>query len=155
MNETARKIGARIRAARKARALAQSQLGKLVGLDQAHISRLESGAYEGSPSQLLAIAQALGVSTAVLFGEEGMIFEDRFAKGAAEAARRILADEWAPIGLRDLAADLLLVGALQITEAEWESLASLKAVTALHKDGYVQLLLTLRAVTGSPPKLDS
>jgi len=150
MHEMAQKIGARIRAARKARQLAQSQLGRLVGLDQAHISRLEAGNYEGSPAQLLAIAQALGVSSTVLLGEEAMVAEDRLPIRLSDAARRILGDDAAPLGLRDLATDPTLSATLKITDPEWQSLASLQPIAPISKSGYVQLLLTLRAVTGLP-----
>jgi len=62
-------IGKRIRAFRKAQGLNQSDLAKLVGCDQAHISRLEKGHSEGTPTQLYNIAQVLGTTVGILFGE--------------------------------------------------------------------------------------
>ncbi|MDO6460896.1 helix-turn-helix transcriptional regulator [Granulosicoccaceae sp. 1_MG-2023] len=67
-NDLARQVGARIRAARKAAGVTQGEMSKRVGLSQAYLSRIESGIKEGSPSQLLAIANAIGVSVSSIFG---------------------------------------------------------------------------------------
>jgi len=51
-------IGPRIRSARKAKGLTQSEISRQTGLDQAYILRLENGSAEGSTAQFLAIALA-------------------------------------------------------------------------------------------------
>lgn len=50
------------------------------------------------------------------------------------------------MGLRDLARDDALVEALKMSEAEWQSLLSLAFEPPTDRDGYVQLLFTLRAI---------
>lgn len=52
-------IAASIRAARKAKALTQKELGQRVGLPQSHISKIEKGAVDLQLSSLVEIARAL------------------------------------------------------------------------------------------------
>jgi transcriptional regulator with XRE-family HTH domain len=52
-------MAASIRAARKAKALTQSDLGHRVGLPQSHISKIEKGAVDLQLSSLVQIARAL------------------------------------------------------------------------------------------------
>lgn len=63
-------IGLRIRAARKAKGMTQREVSQKTGLDQAYISRLENGTAEGSSSQILSIARAIGASVAYLYNEQ-------------------------------------------------------------------------------------
>lgn len=72
-------IGLRMRAARKAKGMTQSEVSKKTGLDQAYISRLENGTAEGSPAQLLSIARAIGVPIAQLYDDQ-----DETAKKVAD-----------------------------------------------------------------------
>lgn len=58
------------RAARKAKGMTQGELGKKTNLDRTYISRLENGAAEGSPAQILSIARAIGISVAQLYDEK-------------------------------------------------------------------------------------
>ena len=53
-------FGAVLLAARLRAGLSQYRLGRLAGLDDAHISRLESGARGPSREGIVAIAEALG-----------------------------------------------------------------------------------------------
>ncbi|BBL69819.1 hypothetical protein MoryE10_04250 [Methylogaea oryzae] len=71
-------LGERIKRAREERRLTQKQLGEMVGIDQAHISRLERGEKGMAIDSLAAIAKALHVSLSD-------IMED--AKEGADAAR--------------------------------------------------------------------
>ena len=50
-------------------------------------------------------------------------------------------------GLQQFTEDEALTQALQVTTEEWNTLASIQSHKPISKDGYVQLLLTLRAVT--------
>lgn len=59
----------------------------------------------------------------------------------------MLNDDSAPEGLRAFARDSELVKALNVSPAEWECLASFELPEATRKDGYVQLLITIRAIT--------
>lgn len=69
MENVAETIRQRIKQVRVEKGISQVRLGELTGLDQAYISRLENGTAEGTPSQLYAIAKALGVEVAYLYGE--------------------------------------------------------------------------------------
>jgi len=134
----------RLRVERHRANLTQLELGKRVGSDQTFISRLERGDTMGTPEMLLAIARELGVTVSHLLGED--TDEGRYAKD--HPARKFLDDKHAPHGLRELARDGKLVEALRILPHEWERLGSVKLPPDVSKDGYVQLLVCIRAITG-------
>ncbi len=54
-----------------------------------------------------------------------------------------------PPGLRDLASDTGLVNNLKIVDIEWRALASIELPGPVTKDGYVNLLFTVRSITGA------
>ncbi|MEW8547955.1 MAG: helix-turn-helix transcriptional regulator [Candidatus Thiodiazotropha sp.] len=60
-------VGERIKAARNAKGITQRDLGLLVGLDQAFISRIENGLSTPTANQLLNIAKSLDISVDYLF----------------------------------------------------------------------------------------
>lgn len=62
-------IGARIAHERDAAGLTQAQLAVAVGLDQAVISRIESGDTALTAHRAAEIAKALGISIGRLYGE--------------------------------------------------------------------------------------
>jgi transcriptional regulator with XRE-family HTH domain len=62
----AKELGARIAACRKEQGLSQTQLGELVGQSQQVIADYETGRRRIPACNLASIADALGVSTAVL-----------------------------------------------------------------------------------------
>jgi transcriptional regulator with XRE-family HTH domain len=72
-------IGLRMRTARKAKGITQSEISQKTGLDQAYISRLENGTAEGSPAQILSIARTIGVPIAQLYDDQ-----DETAKKVAD-----------------------------------------------------------------------
>ena len=135
-------IANRIKTARKAKQLNQVELAERVGTDQGHISRIESGAKGASIEVLVAIAHALGMTISQLVGDDQRNAEKEY--GSSHPATEILKSNSAPAGLRALAADSALVNALGITEEEWEALRSVKLPGEASKDGYVQLLMTIR-----------
>ena len=79
MDNLTAQIGLRIRAARKAKGMTQSELSRATSLDQAYISRLENGTAEGSPAQILSIARGIGVPIAQLYDDQ-----DETAKKVAD-----------------------------------------------------------------------
>lgn len=79
MDNLTAQIGLRIRAARKAKGMTQSELSRTTNLDQAYISRLENGTAEGSPVQILSLARAIGVPIAQLYDDQ-----DETAKKVAD-----------------------------------------------------------------------
>ena len=86
MENLTAQIGLRMRAARKAKGMTQSEVSRKTGLDQAYISRLENGTAEGSPAQLLGIARAIGVPVAQLYDEQ-----DETAKKVADLSDEAIA----------------------------------------------------------------
>ena len=81
-------IGMRLRTARKARGMTQGELCKIVGLDQAFLSRLENGAVEGTPTQIINIARAIGIPIAQVYDEdEPTNVEEALTEEAIEFAR--------------------------------------------------------------------
>jgi transcriptional regulator with XRE-family HTH domain len=64
-----RAVGTRIREARLARRLTQDALSELIGVDPQTIQRAEAGRVSLSLPHLKALADALGVSLADVFGE--------------------------------------------------------------------------------------
>lgn len=61
MSDSKKLIGERIGKLRKARRLTQSELAEKIGLDNSHLSRLETGKHYPSLDSLEAMAQALDV----------------------------------------------------------------------------------------------
>lgn len=141
------KLAPHLKELRERKGLTQTALGKLVSLDQTHISRLESGTKGVSNEKLLAIAEVLGVTVSDLLGDALNIARREYE--SKHPARLILADQHASHGLRTLAGDKALVNALGISSEEWKALRSIKLPESVTKDGYVQLLITIRAIGGS------
>ena len=137
-------MATRIKMGRKALGISQAELAKRAGTDQGHISRLESGDKGAGTETLAGIARELNISFSQLVGVDWQEADGNY--DPQHPARKILRDSKAPVGLRDLAADLKLVDALRIREEEWATLKSLKPPREVGKDGYVQLLITIRAV---------
>ncbi len=133
------RIAAKIRSARKARGLTQRELADKVGIDQGFLSRVERGEKGLTTDGLRRVCQALDIPVAEVLGDE---------TPASGIARKIIGDDQAPDGLKELARDTNLSGALQISGAEWETLRSIDLPPHVSKDGYVQLLITIRTITG-------
>ena len=102
-------IGPRIRAARKAKGMTQSEISQKTGLDQAYISRLEKGTAEGTPGQILNIARAIGVPIAQLYDEQ-----DELAKKVADLSDDTIefARTWQSLPVEQRAAMKVAVEAL-------------------------------------------
>ena len=59
-------IAERLKEARERKGLSQRQLGKLVGVPQSHISKIESGAVDLRLSSLVELARALDLELTVV-----------------------------------------------------------------------------------------
>lgn len=134
-----RSLAARAVAARKAKGLTQQQLADMLGVNQSLISRMERGETGISLDLLLGLRRVLGIPLATLLEEE--------AGEGTSAFERIKKAEATPSGLRALADDKALTKALVVEDDEWRALASIDLPTPVSKDGYVQLLITIRAIT--------
>jgi transcriptional regulator with XRE-family HTH domain len=71
-------FGHRLREARLAAGLSQSELEELSGIPKARLSRYENGHVEPSIQTLARLARALNVSEASLLGDQRGILEDFF-----------------------------------------------------------------------------
>jgi len=128
----------RLKSARKAQALSQAEVAVALGVPQTFISKLELGKKKPSVETLTKLAAIYKVRVADLLGED-----DEEARHAGPAAL----DRHAPQGLWDLAEDEALHTALAISPAEWLALASIALPSPTDKEGYVQLLETIRRIS--------
>src|SRR5262245_26962628 len=71
-------FGQRLREARVAAGLSQSELEDISGIPQARLSRYENGHVEPSIQTLARLSRALNVSEASLLGDQRAILEDFF-----------------------------------------------------------------------------
>jgi transcriptional regulator with XRE-family HTH domain len=71
-------FGQRLREARIAAGLSQSELEDISGIPKARLSRYENGHVEPSIQTLARLARALNVSEAALLGDQRAILEDFF-----------------------------------------------------------------------------
>lgn len=140
-------VSSRLRAARKAKRLNQMELAERIGVDQARISRVERGDRGLTRDQLLHAARTLEVTVDYLLGVD---LGDRVAEYNVQETNskqaELVADQMAPTGLRELAIDQQLIRQLQITNEEWHALSSIVLPGEASRDGYVQLLFTIRAI---------
>jgi len=141
-------LGAKIRAAREAKRLNQRELAERTGIDQSILSRIENGDREPSKEVAKVLARVLAPYITAEEMLDLKVEEPAAEYGKKHPARQILADYDAPAGLRALAGDKDLVQALRIAEDEWRTLRSIDLPEGVTKEGYVQLLITVRAVTG-------
>ncbi|MDA9982979.1 helix-turn-helix domain-containing protein [Gammaproteobacteria bacterium] len=137
-------LAQRIQAARKAKGMTQDELAQAAGTGQAHLSRIENGDKNPSAGMLTALAKALDTTVSQLVGDRPA-GDTAYPKGSAAA--KILADRRASKGLKDLARDINLVETLYVSQDEWRVLRSIDLPKDATKDGYVQLLYTVRAIT--------
>lgn len=78
------RIGAQIRAFRKAKGYTQAELAELSGVDNMTISRLENGVRTPTIEHLLKLAGVLGVNASRLLGEgESAVSSDALALAQA------------------------------------------------------------------------
>jgi transcriptional regulator with XRE-family HTH domain len=136
-------IGARVKSARKRLGISQAELARRVGIDQPSISRLEKGERQLSANQLARIAAALNTTVADLMPSTSG--SDAVDGSHSPAVQAVLSNYDAPQGLRDLVTDKSLMSALAISDEEVRILSAIP-VDGVSRDGYVQLLITLRAV---------
>lgn len=134
-------LAGRLRAARRAAGLTQVELAKRVKSDQALLSRIERGEAIGRPELLRSLSRELKVSVSYLLGEDAAEHAVRPTREAISGDRKM------PKGLRDLADDETMLKAMKVTARELKTLATIDLPGAVSKDGYVQLLVAIRAVS--------
>ena len=109
MEDFRQQIAQRIKAARKDKGKTQAEVAQTTGMDQSYISRLENATAEGTPSQLMAIARAIGVPVARFYGEQ----DDRAVKlsGLSDEAINV-ASKWDDLEPEQQQAIMVIVEAL-------------------------------------------
>lgn len=138
--------GRRLKTARKNAGLRQHELAARVGTTQGQISAIERGSRGASLELLTSIAKVLGVGIGWLCGRE----EQEAARPGQRSAESILEDQGAPAGLVAFAGDLKLVASLEVQPEEWAALRGLTPPAPLTKQGYVMVLLAMRANIENP-----
>jgi transcriptional regulator with XRE-family HTH domain len=142
-------LPARLKSARKSAGMTQRELADATGLSQSYLAQIEQGDKMPSLETLQKIATSLGRDVAWLLGQGiGKGVRNYKPTKMQGPIRDLLADYQTPPGLRDLASDLALVASLQITPDEWRALASIDLPDEATKDGYVNLLFTVRSIIG-------
>ena len=139
--------GQRLKAARQLADMNQKQLSEKLDVDQAFLSRVENGTNDGTVSLWRDAAAVLGVSLDYLLGLQDSPHQPVVQEASPMNRFSILADYTIAAGLRELAMDEVLIDALAIQEEEWAQLASVSLSTTVSKDGYMQLLITLRSIS--------
>ena len=123
--------------------MSQKELGRLCDTPQSHISGMETGKRAPSIEMAKALAQALGVSVHWLIGGDS----SATLASRETGTEHLLADTKTPAGLATLAGDSALCEILNIRSVEWGALRSLATPEPLTKEGYIAILLVLRAHT--------
>ena len=125
--------------------MSQVELARRMGVQQSNLSRLERGLQGVTLDTLGMYARILGVGVEELMRERA---DPGAAKqnGHADPRLTIHGDPKAAPGLKELSADLDLCEALVITADEWRQLAAIPLPHTVTKAGYLQVLITLRAV---------
>lgn len=111
-------FGQRLREARVAAGLSQSELEDISGIPKARLSRYENGHVEPSIQTLARLSRALNVSEASLLGDQRAILEDFFQVLYDRGVRITSSDQGA--GIAHAIADLLEALAVKIDSVEAE-----------------------------------
>lgn len=138
----------RVKTARLAASLTQRELAERAGISQSLVAQIERGEREPGRNALRGLAEALGTNVSWLLGEP--ITEPDGDCALPSWLAGLISDGQSPPGLSALASDLRLVAVLGITDVEWRSLTSITLPTPVTKDGYVNLLFTVRAISTNP-----
>jgi transcriptional regulator with XRE-family HTH domain len=142
-------LGDKIKQAREARRMTQGELSQRVGVTQSSISKLEKGTISAAVDTLRSIAQVLGLSVDELISSNDSDRADALNR-SGNPRLTIECDPTAAPGLRALAKDAGLCETMAITADEWRRLRAVPLPHTVTKSGYLQLLITLRSITGLP-----
>ena len=91
MNDDLEKIGLRVRAIRKEQGLGQTELARVLDVDETAISKIENGKRGLAAAELALLCERFGMrSDVLLFGEEGMPSGALLRAGDGAQARRVV-----------------------------------------------------------------
>ncbi len=141
-------IGKRIKRLREDEGLRQYEMAKRLGVSQPFLSQIECGEKEPSLEFVNKVADVFRISLSELFAGVQDPTKARYSVVSSATAQSISLDYSLPVGLRALASDSVLAGSLNITDFEWGVLQGLP-LEGVSKEGYVSLLIAVRAVTKS------
>ena len=142
-------VGTHIKIARERLNMSQSELARRVGIQPSNLSRLERGLQGVNLDNLGMFARVLGVSVSELTAERERQSVAAH-NGQFDPRLKIHADRTAAPGLRELSKDVPLCESLRITPEEWRQLAAIPLPHTVTKAGFLQVLITLRAVQTPP-----
>lgn len=135
-------IGNRVKSARNALGLTQAEFATLVGISQPYLGQIEAGDKVPSATVLQRMAKVANTSVAWLLDSVG----DPASGYAADQRLAVISDPLAAPGLRALAEDEPMCHVLEITNAEWGTLRSVKLSLQPDKEGYLLLLQAVRHI---------
>ena len=132
--------------ARERVGLTQVELSEELGLNKGAVSQWERGTRLPSVPALKRYARRLRVSLDWLASSDD---SDTVPQPTLDAltVEDIRRDRNAPLGLKDLANDAVTVEALTPTEEEWAALRSLSFRDGMTREGYITVLMALRAMS--------
>lgn len=142
-------VGHHIKVAREQRGMSQVELARRLGVQQSNLSRLERGLQGVSLETLGMYARVLGVGIEELMRERDANSEQPQNR-SADLRLTIQCDLKLAPGLRELANDTALCEAMAIKNDEWRQLSSIPLPHTVTKAGFLQVLITLRAVQTPP-----
>lgn len=130
---SAKDIAKRLKNARLSLGLTQHQMADRLGLPQSKVAKFETGKQTPTAVEIISIQRVFGVQ---------LLQDDLMSGNWSESAK-------AP-GLAALYGDAALCDVLALSDNEGRLLLALSEYLSpgLSKDGYVQLLFTLRAIGG-------
>lgn len=135
---------ARLKAARERKGLTQVGLAKQLDVSSTVPGQWERGERSPTTENLLQLAAALDVSASWILGEKVEGDTAPYA-GRIKGPESILADYDTAPGLRELASQKKVHAALDIRPEEWAALRSLESPYLLTTEGYLSVLLAIRA----------
>lgn len=135
-------FGKRLKAAREAAKLTQTEVAKECGITQPYLLQIEKGIRTPSTSLIGKLARAAKTSTAWLMGDAVHDETDIYHSDPRASIRK---DNQVAPGLRALAEDEPMCHVLEVSRDEWVALRSIAMKTPPGKNGYLLLLHALRA----------
>lgn len=96
MTDTDREIGRKIKSLRKSKGLSQIELAGKIGVSFQQVQKYEKGSTRISVARLQEIADAIGVSIAIFWGEGGGVLKVT-DQGSEYNAKKVLPYEFPPL----------------------------------------------------------
>jgi transcriptional regulator with XRE-family HTH domain len=138
-------IGQHIKHQRERVGMSQVELARRMGVQQSNLSRLERGLQGVTIETLGMYARVLGVGIEELTRERDVSIAEQKNR-VPDPRLTIQCDPKAAPGLRELAKDAAMCEVKAINNDEWRQLAAIPIPHTVTMYGFLQILITLRAV---------